>query len=247
MTPGFRTSRDRFVCTACGKRDADIRPHFQPVKMGTGLMTWSAGFDDPIPLPDGRELVTLEDAADYIMLLSKAEQKLEEWQTAADILIKAAAGKTDRNAWWRPDHLWLARVGFSSTRTDIPISRARFPDARAHRRAAGAQSECLSACSILIAKTRFGKEEAEAGRIVSKPEFNGSRLFATYIRVMPTCGMFLPIDFGPSFPRAGAVSFLDRRPLWQGSCDSFPTSTGLVLIAASPNHFGACNEIPASF
>jgi hypothetical protein len=27
---------DRFVCTACGKRSADIRPHFQPAKMGTG-------------------------------------------------------------------------------------------------------------------------------------------------------------------------------------------------------------------
>jgi hypothetical protein len=27
---------DRFVCTACGKRGADIRPHFQPAKMGTG-------------------------------------------------------------------------------------------------------------------------------------------------------------------------------------------------------------------
>jgi hypothetical protein len=27
---------DRFVCTACGKRGADIRPLFQPAKMGTG-------------------------------------------------------------------------------------------------------------------------------------------------------------------------------------------------------------------
>jgi hypothetical protein len=27
---------DQFVCTTCGKRGADIRPHFQPARMGTG-------------------------------------------------------------------------------------------------------------------------------------------------------------------------------------------------------------------
>jgi len=26
----------RFVCKACGKRGADVRPHFQPARMGTG-------------------------------------------------------------------------------------------------------------------------------------------------------------------------------------------------------------------
>jgi hypothetical protein len=24
----------RFVCKACGKRDADVRPHFEPARMG---------------------------------------------------------------------------------------------------------------------------------------------------------------------------------------------------------------------
>ena len=32
-------------------------------------------------LPGGRKLVTLRDAADYIMKLPKAEQHLAEWQT----------------------------------------------------------------------------------------------------------------------------------------------------------------------
>jgi hypothetical protein len=41
-------------------------------------------FDDPIPLPRGRQIVTLIDAASYIMKLPKAEQKLEEWQTATE-------------------------------------------------------------------------------------------------------------------------------------------------------------------
>ena len=40
--------------------------------------------------PGGRELVTLRDAADYIMKLPKAEQYLEEWQAAVEALIMAA-------------------------------------------------------------------------------------------------------------------------------------------------------------
>jgi hypothetical protein len=38
---------------------------------------WQKRFEDPIELPRGRQLVTLKDAADYIMKLPKAEQKLE--------------------------------------------------------------------------------------------------------------------------------------------------------------------------
>ena len=33
---------------------------------------WSRPFDDPIRLPGGRALVTLKDAADYVMTLPKA-------------------------------------------------------------------------------------------------------------------------------------------------------------------------------
>jgi len=39
---------------------------------------WQRRFDDPISLPRGRQLVTLEDAAGYIMKLPKAEQDLED-------------------------------------------------------------------------------------------------------------------------------------------------------------------------
>ena len=28
----------RFVCTACGRRCADIRPDFPPARMGTGIL-----------------------------------------------------------------------------------------------------------------------------------------------------------------------------------------------------------------
>jgi hypothetical protein len=63
---------------------------------------WSREFDDPVPLPKGKPLLTLKDAANYIMKLPKAEQKLEEWQTATATLIRAAEGR---------DFLMHARIG----------------------------------------------------------------------------------------------------------------------------------------
>ena len=54
------------------------------------VAAWAHPFDDPVLLPGGRELVTLRDAADYIMKLPKAEQNLEPWQTAVEALIMAA-------------------------------------------------------------------------------------------------------------------------------------------------------------
>jgi hypothetical protein len=50
-------------------------------------MAWSRAFDDPIPLPRGRQIVTLKDAANYIQKLPKAEQDLEEWQAAVEVLL----------------------------------------------------------------------------------------------------------------------------------------------------------------
>jgi hypothetical protein len=54
---------------------------------------WNRPFEDPIPLPPGRQLITLQDAASYIMKLPKAEQNLEQWQTATEALIMAAEGR----------------------------------------------------------------------------------------------------------------------------------------------------------
>ena len=47
-------------------------------------------FDDPIPLPRGRQLVTLEDAGKFITKLPKAEQQDPAWQTAVEALILVA-------------------------------------------------------------------------------------------------------------------------------------------------------------
>jgi hypothetical protein len=54
---------------------------------------WQRRFEDPIPLPRGRQLVTLKDAADYILTLPKSEQHIEEWQAATEALIMAAEGR----------------------------------------------------------------------------------------------------------------------------------------------------------
>jgi hypothetical protein len=54
---------------------------------------WSRELEDPIPLPRGRPLATLKDAADYIMKLSKADRDLPEWQAAGEALIMAAEGR----------------------------------------------------------------------------------------------------------------------------------------------------------
>jgi hypothetical protein len=53
---------------------------------------WKRSFDDPIPLPRGRQLVTLEDAGagNYVMKLPKAEHEAAEWQAAMEALILVA-------------------------------------------------------------------------------------------------------------------------------------------------------------
>jgi hypothetical protein len=53
-------------------------------------MSWSRRFDEPIPLPRGRQLVTLEDAGNYITKLPKAEHEAQEWQAAMEALILVA-------------------------------------------------------------------------------------------------------------------------------------------------------------
>jgi hypothetical protein len=53
-------------------------------------MSWKRPFDDPIPLPRGRQLVTLEDAGKYITKLPKAEHEAKEWQAAMQALILVA-------------------------------------------------------------------------------------------------------------------------------------------------------------
>ena len=53
-------------------------------------MPWSTPFDEPIALKGGRKLVTLQQAADYVMKLPEHDQQQPRWQTAVENLIQAA-------------------------------------------------------------------------------------------------------------------------------------------------------------
>jgi hypothetical protein len=53
-------------------------------------VSWSTRFDEPIELADGRKLVTLKDAGNYITKLPKAEHEAPEWQAAMEALILVA-------------------------------------------------------------------------------------------------------------------------------------------------------------
>jgi hypothetical protein len=53
-------------------------------------VSWDQRFFDPIELPNGRKLVTLRDAAQYITKLPKAEHDAEAWQAAMEALLLVA-------------------------------------------------------------------------------------------------------------------------------------------------------------
>jgi hypothetical protein len=53
---------------------------------------WQRQFEDPILLANGRKLITLRDAADYITSLPKKESDLPEWQAAIEVLILCSRG-----------------------------------------------------------------------------------------------------------------------------------------------------------
>jgi hypothetical protein len=63
---------------------------------------WERPFDDPIDVPGGRQLVTLEDAGNYITKLPKAEHMAPEWQDAMKALMLVAT---------RGGPTMLARIG----------------------------------------------------------------------------------------------------------------------------------------
>jgi len=53
-------------------------------------MPWSTAFDSPVRVSHKRKLLTLQDAADYIMQLPEDLQHETHWQTAIETLINAA-------------------------------------------------------------------------------------------------------------------------------------------------------------
>ena len=66
-------------------------------------MPWSTPLEEPISLRGGPELITLQNAADYIMKLPHEVQQQERWQIAVENLINAA----ETGGGW----LMFARIG----------------------------------------------------------------------------------------------------------------------------------------
>ena len=85
-------------------------------------LPWSSSFEDPVPLPNGRRLLTLKDAASYIMKLPKAQQSAPEWQAAmaAVILVDEGGGPT-----------MLARIGVMRA-LNRHVERVFNPDRKNH-------------------------------------------------------------------------------------------------------------------
>jgi hypothetical protein len=53
-------------------------------------VSWDQRFSDPIILPGRKPLVTLRNAAQYIIKLPKAEHDAKEWQAAMQALLLVA-------------------------------------------------------------------------------------------------------------------------------------------------------------
>ena len=51
------------------------------------MADWTRKFDEPMPVPKGRRLVTLRHAGDYIAKLPKAKYLTAEWQAAMFALM----------------------------------------------------------------------------------------------------------------------------------------------------------------
>jgi hypothetical protein len=80
------------ISTIILQRDSAFKIVARGVEQGrqgrnVGERGWQREFDDPIPLPDGRVLVTSRDAATFITALPKKEAALPEWQAAIEALM----------------------------------------------------------------------------------------------------------------------------------------------------------------
>lgn len=108
-----------------GRAIRRIRQH--PPGAPVAAKGWARRFEDPIPLPDGRVLVTLREAADYILKLSKRQTETDHWQLALHCLIEAAE---DREPLL---HARVAMLKALNHGKPAPISEPRRKRAKSYR------------------------------------------------------------------------------------------------------------------
>ena len=83
---------------------------------------WKRAFEEPIPRPRGRRLVTLRDAGHYILNLPESEHTAPEWQAAMKALglVVDTGGPT-----------MFARIGIMRA-LNRHVERAFNPDRKDH-------------------------------------------------------------------------------------------------------------------
>jgi len=84
---------------------------------------WKRAFEEPIPLPRGRRLVTLRDAGHYILKLPESEHTAPEWQAA----MKALGLVVDTDG-----PTMFARIGIMRA-LNRHVERVYNPDGKGHR------------------------------------------------------------------------------------------------------------------
>ena len=83
----WMASRRQSIVVWCGGTEIPAASH---LSIKVTLAQRTAHSDDPVVLPNGRKLLTLRDAANYITALQKAEHDAAGWQVAMETLLLVA-------------------------------------------------------------------------------------------------------------------------------------------------------------
>jgi hypothetical protein len=176
---------------------------------------WKRAFDDPIPLPDGRELVTLQDAGHYITKLPKAEHDAPEWQAAmqALILVAAKGGAT-----------MLARIGMMQISFEFVRNQLAHDQPRPHAEIKAVLTRILSVDPPKQLLLLLGRERSWAPRSSSRNQRAQaapfpSRLSQNPIFVLAPCARPIATPRCAAFRRIGDLNsepFIECRLLRDG-------------------------------
>lgn len=86
---------------------------------------WDREFFEPIDAGNGRKLVTLRDAGEYIQHLPKAKRDLDHWRAAAEALLLVTCRDGDRTL--AEIGMRIALAGGHAAERPAPKPRAKRP------------------------------------------------------------------------------------------------------------------------
>jgi hypothetical protein len=130
---GFRTAFERFESETPDRAFARLYECVPRMRDRQQKATWTAKFQDPIPLPDGGSIKNLSDARAYLLALSERERLKPKWQEVASHLIKAT---TVERGWTLFARLALYKAIHGKGPDGPPAPDVRKPDTWRERRRA---------------------------------------------------------------------------------------------------------------